>query len=76
MFLFMATGAYYESGLYTVQSRARVGQSAKGRTIIFLEGGDEKFEKECLQSLKRQNKLFAQLQNNNSYQLCLQVVCF
>ena len=37
---------------------------SKGRTIIFLEGGDEKFEKKnCLQSLKRQNELFAQLQN-------------
>ena len=31
----------------------------KGRTVIFLEGGMRNILKNCLQSLKRQNKLFA-----------------
>ena len=31
----------------------------KGRTIIFLEGRYKKYWKNCLQGLKRQNKLFA-----------------
>ena len=41
--------------------------AGKGRTIIFLEGegGIRNLKKNCLQSLKRQNKLFAQLQNKN-----------
>ena len=34
-------------------------KSVKGRTIIFLEGGMRNIEKNCLQSLKRQNKLLA-----------------
>ena len=37
----------------------------KGRTIIFLEGGGgggmKNIEKNCLQGLKRQNKLFANI---------------
>ena len=36
--------------------------ASKGRTIIFLEGGGIKnIEKNCLQRLKRQNKLFANI---------------
>ena len=35
---------------------------SKGRTIIFLEGGGGgNIEKNCLQGLQRQNKLFANI---------------
>ena len=50
------------------ESISRRQRSCKGRAIIFLEGGRggmRNLKKNYLQSLKRQNKLFAQLQNKN-----------
>ena len=51
-------------GKIAIGSKIKIIQ-AKGRTIIFLEGGGgmRNLKKNCLQSLKRQNKLFVQLQN-------------
>ena len=49
--------------VYHIHCKVFVYSLYKGRTIIFLEGGGgmQNIEKNCLQGLTRQNKLFANI---------------